>query len=54
MLCFFTRLYNYNDDVLTAVEGKVVLVDLHKRFYKTFEKAFCKNEVKVIYNRKYI
>ncbi len=45
-LCFLTRLYNYEDDVLHAVEEEVVLKDLHKTFYINYEAGFC-NQVRV-------
>ncbi len=47
MLCFLTRLYHYEDSVLSKVEEDVDLTYVHKTFYKAFENAFCKSEAKV-------
>ncbi len=47
MMCFLTRLYHYNDDILNEVAEEVDLAHVHKTFYKSFEKAFCKEEGKV-------
>ncbi len=47
MLCFFTRAYNYPDDVFTSLGQLVDFKVLHKRFYRVFQESFCKNETKV-------
>ncbi len=49
LLCFLTRLYNYNDDHLHSVEREVVLKDLHKIFYVNYEKGFCRQAGKVLF-----
>ncbi len=47
MLCFFTRAYNYPDDIFNNIQASVNFPALHQRFYKVFQAAFCKNEPKV-------
>ncbi len=47
MLCFFTRAYNYPDDIFAQIQGDVNLPALHQRFYRVFQEAFIKNEQKV-------
>ncbi len=47
MLCFFTRAYNYPDDVFNGLKDVVDFKQLHKKFYKTFQDGFCRTEPKV-------